>query len=532
MEIYFKKRVAGWLGKVPPALLLIATLVTLVGGWRFSTTHKSKIEHSPEVAELGRGFQLRLQEKLDELQVVLEEEIAATDDAMLNYGLERSLRRSRQMLVDRLIALRSLTIFRADEHGEFKVVVNAQTDDEIRPPPSVSSADSMPQTLAVSHRMARASTTIIEGGAGWLEGEANFLSRWRRWNTTTSRQHLLSVYTFDRSRMEQLLDDHVASWLADESLSLRQDKIGFEIRNARTGSILVVWNPNSARVADSTLKASSPIAAWKLDIWMPTETVVERSPTKVAFTLLFGGLLLASTVWSYVHRIRSRRNESNRVSFLTRISHDLRTPITNLRLSVDMAEDDLKDEEILAAVSRFDQMRNDLRQLGGLLDNAIDYSRGVRCPNLVETNPQRLVREAVASFRPLCAIQRMELETRGIENLPSKAKLHSDVVTRIMSNLIDNARKYAADGCWVGIEFSSTSDTIQITISDRGPGLEPAVFQDPPWESSLTAASGGGLGLKISKELAEVVGGTIKLEETETGTTFQITLPMYPSESA
>ena len=90
------------------------------------------------MTEKARSFQAQLQDRLGELQEMLEEEITATDNAILSYGLEESLSRSRQMLADRLIGLRSLSILRADARGDFKVVVDVRTEAETRPTPSVS----------------------------------------------------------------------------------------------------------------------------------------------------------------------------------------------------------------------------------------------------------------------------------------------------------------------------------------------------------------------------------------------------------
>jgi signal transduction histidine kinase len=106
-----------------------------------------------------------------------------------------------------------------------------------------------------------------------------------------------------------------------------------------------------------------------------------------------------------------------------------------------------------------------------------------------------------------------------------------DLIEQIVCNLVGNAEKYAASGRYLEISSSQNRDGTVVVVRDRGPGV-PAkerknIFK-PFYRISnkLTdGVTGAGIGLAVSRMLAEKLGGSLELEKTETGAAFRLELP-------
>jgi signal transduction histidine kinase len=104
-----------------------------------------------------------------------------------------------------------------------------------------------------------------------------------------------------------------------------------------------------------------------------------------------------------------------------------------------------------------------------------------------------------------------------------------DRVLQIISNLLSNAFRWTPDGGRIDLELTATNGRVYVAVGDSGPGIAPVererIFR-PFWSRD---GGGTGLGLAIASELAEALGGRVRLESTgERGSRFELVLPAVP----
>jgi signal transduction histidine kinase len=196
-----------------------------------------------------------------------------------------------------------------------------------------------------------------------------------------------------------------------------------------------------------------------------------------------------------------------RVEILAAISHDLQTPITRLRLRIDLMDDD-------ADRAKF---RQDLDVMQALVREGLAYARtlhGAAEPP-VRVDADALFESMVADYEDAGHAVRIE----GRVGMPVVTRPHA--LRRILANLVDNALKYGAAG--VRLCVQPEGDRLVVAVIDDGPGIPEdqleAVMQ--PFyrvEGSRNRDSGGtGLGLAIAQQLASAMGARLALRNRAEG---------------
>ena len=234
--------------------------------------------------------------------------------------------------------------------------------------------------------------------------------------------------------------------------------------------------------------------------------------------------------------LRSEAESSNRLKddFLMTISHELRTPLNailgwaSILRTTSIAEDGR--ERAIAAIH--DNARLQAQLIEDLLDTSRILTAKLRIePTVVDLG--RVVEEAVSVVAPAAAAKKLELEVRIGE--PAVLILGDPLRLRqIVWNLVSNAVKFTKHGrVSVDIVRGGVDGDVQIVVKDSGIGIAPEflahVFERFRQERvGTTRPHGGlGLGLAIAKELAELHGGTMRVESAGEGqgSTFSVTLP-------
>jgi two-component system osmolarity sensor histidine kinase EnvZ len=198
------------------------------------------------------------------------------------------------------------------------------------------------------------------------------------------------------------------------------------------------------------------------------------------------------------------RLERERAMVLAGISHDLRTPLARLRLSLEMAGADKSVAEGMAA---------DIEEIDAVIGQFLDFARGTQEQQQI-TDLESLIDEIESRYRRLgMALKRM----RG--GVPPFA-LAPMSVHRALTNLIDNALRHA--GGPVEIKTSSDGASAVIEVRDRGPGIPAGEVErlKQPFtrlDQARSGAGGSGLGLAIVERVARAHGGRLELLPREGG---------------
>lgn len=209
-----------------------------------------------------------------------------------------------------------------------------------------------------------------------------------------------------------------------------------------------------------------------------------------------------------------RRAGEFREAFVDVISHELRTPITTiLGLTQILARPGRTDDDA-SRMALLEDVRSESERLHRLVEDLLVLSRVERGRLEVEPEPlepRRLLERIVAhESRELPSIT---VETEFERDLPIVAG-ESTYVEQIVRNLLNNAAKYTPPGSHVVVSASKLGNTVEVRVTDDGPGIPPAslerifelFYRDP---ESSRAVAGSGIGLFVCASLVEAMGGRI-----------------------
>lgn len=203
-------------------------------------------------------------------------------------------------------------------------------------------------------------------------------------------------------------------------------------------------------------------------------------------------------------RDRIRRQINQRTDMLSGVSHDLRTPLTRMKLQLEMSPDD----EGSAA------LKGDIAEMERMLEGYLAFARGEGGEIPAMTNLSALLQETADNARRNNA--RIDLHTEGRIDVT----LRPNGFARCVTNLIENANRYAEH---ISIRAGVRDDGVEIVIDDDGPGIPEEQRDDVfrPFyrlETSRNPGTGGvGLGLSIAQDSVRTHGGEITLEDSPMG---------------
>jgi two-component system, chemotaxis family, CheB/CheR fusion protein len=238
-------------------------------------------------------------------------------------------------------------------------------------------------------------------------------------------------------------------------------------------------------------------------------------------------------------RVRDRTSDlqsalRSRDQFLSIASHELKTPLTSLKLQLQMARRTVDRQSALPAAEAartFDRSLKQATALEELVDDLLDISRiqtGTFQLELADVNVAGLVEDVVARFADQASQSRTTIEV-DVEG-GVLARWDERRIAQVVVNLLSNALKYAP-GSPIRISLRREGTRARIVVEDSGPGISPdnqmTIFDRFERAGASISVGGLGLGLFISRRIAEAHGGTIQVQsEPGHGARFVVELPL------
>jgi signal transduction histidine kinase len=255
------------------------------------------------------------------------------------------------------------------------------------------------------------------------------------------------------------------------------------------------------------------------------------------FTAAFGVLLaviVAGCVLTW--RLTRRETEMARLKsdFVANVSHDLRTPLSVIRMFGETLElgrvpDEARRREYYRVITR------ESERLSRLIDNVLDFSRiesGRRRYERTPTAVEPLVRETLEAFAYPLEQQQFKVEVGVAPDLPD-VPMDADAIGQALANLIDNAIKYSADDRVITVEARRDGDRLALSVADHGIGIPPAeharVFEKfyRVGRSETQGRRGSGVGLALVRHIVEAHGGEVSVQSAPgDGSRFTLRLPL------
>lgn len=266
----------------------------------------------------------------------------------------------------------------------------------------------------------------------------------------------------------------------------------------------------------------------------------------VFFIVLMGLVVVGATFFGLRYTVRQLELAQIKSSFVSNVSHELKTPIALIRLAVETLEmrrlsSPEDTEKFLRSISR------ETMRLNQLVDNILDFARleaGKKVFQFATVNVLDIVRDATDSFRPRLEDQGFRFEVDLPPDLPP-VRGDGAALTQCVLNLLDNAMKYSKGRREVKVmvarrdDNAGTAPSVTIAVSDRGIGISPRdqkhIFEKfVRIETGLVHdVKGAGLGLSLVDQIMRAHGGRIELKSTlGEGSTFTLVLPAARGEEA
>ena len=254
--------------------------------------------------------------------------------------------------------------------------------------------------------------------------------------------------------------------------------------------------------------------------------------SSVIALILVAALLLGGSVLL----IQVRRNSLEAVrktTFVSNVSHELKTPLTTIRMYGEMLGDGIvKDEG--KRKGYLETIISESQRLTRLVNNVLDFGRlerGEKTYNWEEIELGTAVGNILETQRPRLEAAGLELEwADDLEGVV--AKLDPDALEQVLLNLLDNQVKYAGEGKQAGVRLDKDGKSVSLEVWDLGPGIpieqRELIFDTfHRVDDSLTSNKPGcGIGLGIARKLVEDMGGQITCEANEPqGAKFRIVFP-------
>jgi signal transduction histidine kinase len=320
------------------------------------------------------------------------------------------------------------------------------------------------------------------------------------------------------------------------------DEMGALVKSAASlpGAEVTLVPPPDEPVGDPFLVVGvgGPLPDWRVALHLegpdPFSVAAERQVAGYLWaSLLSIGAIVVIALVAGGHLLRQARITRLKNDFIATVTHELKTPLSSIRLFAEsLREGRYKDE---AQAARYlELLVKENERLSRLIDNFLSFSRmerNRRAFEFAEVAPERVVAVVAEVVSDRFGSEDCRFEVDVEPGLPA-VMADSDALVTVLLNLLDNAHKYTGDDKQIALRAYAADGCVCFEVRDNGIGMSRRAVRKVfdrfyQVDSSLSRSAGGcGLGLSIVKFIVEAHGGTIDVDsEPGKGSTFTVRLP-------
>lgn len=314
-------------------------------------------------------------------------------------------------------------------------------------------------------------------------------------------------------------------------------KLSFELLapdGSRLASVRQPFDLGEARVEP----LRGPFEGYRVRVGVTSNAAVVLAERFVGLELTFIALMTLAIVLAAIFGLRYTLRQVElaqlKSSFVSNITHELKTPISLIRLAVETLEmrrfsSPAESEQFLRTIAR------ETDRLSQLVDNILDFAKLESGRPVFQLRPVDLAevaREALETFRPRLDDQGFKVEAEIPDHLPPVSG-DARSLTHCVLNLLDNAVKYSRDRREVRLSAGTREGRVTVSVADRGIGIPPG-DQQKVFEKFVRLdtglvhnVKGAGLGLALVNQIVRAHHGRVELVSTPgEGSTFTLVLPV------
>lgn len=284
---------------------------------------------------------------------------------------------------------------------------------------------------------------------------------------------------------------------------------------------------------------------WILSLMLRDDSLLpnlahSRSSLYLWALVLMALALLVGIIYTVRSVIAEARLSRLKTDFVSSVSHDLRTPLTSIRMFSEMlhqkqVRSEAESEEFLGIIVE------ETERLSRLVERILDFSRmeaGRKAYSPAPTAVAPLIAHALRATKPMVEGADFEVNVEVSPDLP-EACVDRDAMIEVLVNLICNAVKYSTDVRQIHILADAVPAGVRVRVRDRGIGISESeqrkIFEKFYRVNNARASevSGSGIGLSLVEHIVTAHGGLVEVESTPgEGSTFAVTLPAAPARGA
>lgn len=386
-----------------------------------------------------------------------------------------------------------------------------------------------------------------------LESEDSVVSNRRGWTVWYSGRNRELIFWFWDGQNNLVGIQLTTAYLTADLISRLPDNRSADklLGNARiqllntAQEIVYQWGSYDIGEAEPALSLrmlSHPLDGWQL-AYFAVAANASRSLQWLLYVAALGllGLILLLLAW-IIYREYQRQTTiaQQRVTFVNQVSHELKTPLTNICLYADLLKAEVDDEDSPPVVNKYLQViGSESQRLARLINNVLSFSRTQKQSLNLQSRAgvvDQTVHGVAQVFEPLLANRGVSVDSQL--KAGETVLFDAELLEQVLNNLLGNVEKYATDADLVRLETSQHDGKTTVIVQDNGPGIDPSLAEkvfEPFYRvsSKLTdGVAGTGIGLSIARELCRLHGGDLTLEKSEQGARFVVQLATPVAQEA